>query len=113
MHGQIDSILHHIPAGTNHLVVTGTLVADTPAEVGNKVDDIQAALTIGTAKVNCSTKSHGPNVPIIASLSPGTPWTMLVGSSACGPASSTAKALDGTGKTLFKWSQPSPEIAVY
>jgi len=113
MHGQIDSILNHVPAGSNHLIVTGRFVADDNAEVGIKADEIKATLTIGSDEVECSTKSHGTNTPIVASLFPGTPWTMLVGTDACGPESSTADAFDAHGNSLAHWAQPRPQIVVY
>jgi hypothetical protein len=116
MHGQIDSILSHVPSGSNNLIVTGRLVADTPTERGTKVKEIKATLTInGGTSVDCNTNTDAYGNEIYPSDAPGTPWTMHASTMARGTATGAADAFDDNGKAVAHWTQPpaQPPIVVY
>jgi hypothetical protein len=116
MHGQIDAHLTHYPPGSNNLVVTGTLVANTPGEITTRVKEIKAELKInGGSTVKCNTNKDNNGNPLYPSFFPGTPWTMNASTTDCGAAISDAQAFDDNGQPLLTWQQPPlpPQIVVY
>jgi len=113
MHGQIDSILNHVPAGSHNLIVTGRLVADNPDDLTTQVKEITADLTINGKTVKCSTNGNHGN-GIYATWPPGTLWTMQASTDECGQATGNATAYDDHNGIVTRWSQPPtpPTIVV-
>ena len=114
MHGQFAPQLSHNPAGSNNLVVTGPLVADTNADLTTAVK-IKAELWQDgheNDKVKCSTNGKG----ICPAWAPGTTWTMQASTNLYGPGNAHATAFDQNNNIVAQWFQPAlpgdPKIVV-
>ena len=103
MHGQFAPQLSHQPAGSNNLVVTGPLVADTNADLTTAVTIKAEIWVTGGRPVACSTNGGG----ILPSYGAGTMWTMNASTTVQGPVNARAMAFDKNGNVVAAWSQPA------
>src|SRR5262245_37420381 len=111
MYGKFSPALSYDPPGSNNLVVTGPLVAQTNGHLSTAVK-ITAELWQGASKVQCSTNGSG----ICPLNDPGATWTMHASTNMHGPVNGHARAFDKNNNVVAEWFQPAvpgdPQIQI-
>jgi len=112
MYGKFSPTLTYDPPGSNNLVVTGPLVAQTAADLIVAVKITAELWQDPTDKVRCSTNGSG----ICPSAAPGTTWTMHASAKLHGPVNAHARAFDQHNNVVAEWFQPAasgdPQIQI-
>jgi hypothetical protein len=113
MYGRFATTLSYDPPGSNNLVVTGPLVAQSNADLATAVKIKAEIWQDPNRKVECSTNGGG-----ICPLydPPGATWKMEASTTLKGPVNGHARAFDHNNNVVAEWFQPAlpndPKIVI-